>query len=126
MNRSRRSGPRPPLIRCDSADVERLSSCRKACGPLEFVPASLEAKKRVMIAPMEPRTASTGFAGLRVLSLESRRAAEMAKLIATFGGEATVAPSMREVPLESNVEAQAFTRGLLRGDFDLLILLTGV
>ena len=52
--------------------------------------------------------APTGFAGLRVLSLESRRAIEMAKLIETFGGNATVAPSMREVPLESNTEAQQF------------------
>jgi uroporphyrinogen-III synthase len=69
---------------------------------------------------------STGFAGLRVLSLESRRAPEMAKLIATFGGNATVAPSMREVPIESNTEAQAFTRALLAGEFGLLILLTGV
>ena len=69
---------------------------------------------------------STGFAGLRVLSLESRRAPEMAKLIATFGGNATVAPSMREVPIESNTDAQSFTRALLAGGFDLLILLTGV
>jgi uroporphyrinogen-III synthase len=50
----------------------------------------------------------------------------MAKLIATFGGNATVAPSMREVPIESNTEAQAFTRALLAGEFGLLILLTGV
>ena len=48
-----------------------------------------------MIAPMGTATSPTGFAGLRVLSLESRRAPEMAKLIATFGGNATVAPSMR-------------------------------
>jgi uroporphyrinogen-III synthase len=79
-----------------------------------------------MIAPMGTATSPTGFAGLRVLSLESRRAPEMAKLIATFGGNATVAPSMREVPIESNTEAQGFTRALLAGDFDLLILLTGV
>ncbi len=43
-----------------------------------------------------------GFAGLSVLSLESRRAPEMAKLIADFRWSATVAPSMREVPIESN------------------------
>jgi len=79
-----------------------------------------------MIAPMGTATSPTGFAGLRVLSLESRRAPEMAKLIATFGGNATVAPSMREVPIESNTEAQGFTRALLAGGFDLLILLTGV
>lgn len=64
--------------------------------------------------------------GLRVLSLESRRAAEMAKLIANFGGEAMVAPSMREVPLESNTEAVAFARSLAAGGFDMAIFLTGV
>lgn len=75
---------------------------------------------------MENHTASTGFAGLRVLSLESRRAQEMAKLIANYGGQPTVAPSMREVPLESNTEAQAFTRRLLARGFDVVIFLTGV
>lgn len=79
-----------------------------------------------MITAMDTRPSSTGFAGLRVLSLESRRAPEMAKLIATYEGEAQVAPSMREVPLESNTEAQEFTRGLLAGRFDIVILLTGV
>jgi uroporphyrinogen-III synthase len=79
-----------------------------------------------MISAMEARTKPTGFAGLRVLSLESRRAAEMSKLIETYGGAATVAPSMREIPLESNKEAQTFTRELLAGGFDMVILLTGV
>jgi uroporphyrinogen-III synthase len=79
-----------------------------------------------MIAVMETRTPPNGFAGLRVLSLESRRAAEMAKLIASYGGVAMVAPSMREVPLESNTEAQAFTRVLSSGGFDMVIFLTGV
>jgi uroporphyrinogen-III synthase len=79
-----------------------------------------------MISAMETRTASTGFAGLRVLSLESRRAPEMAKLIATYDGVAQVAPSMREIPIESNTEAQEFTRNLLAGRFDIVILLTGV
>ena len=75
---------------------------------------------------MEAGTKPTGFAGMRVLSLESRRAAEMTKLIETYGGTARVAPSMREVPLETNKEAQAFTRELLAGGFDMVILLTGV
>src|ERR1700728_3637867 len=79
-----------------------------------------------MMAFMEARTKPNGFAGLRVLSLESRRAAVMAKLIEAYGGTATVAPSMREIPLESNKEAQAFTRELLAGGFDVVILLTGV
>jgi len=61
-----------------------------------------------------------------VLSLESRRAPELAKLITTYGGEAIVAPSMREVPLESNTEALAFAVALFEGKFDMVIFLTGV
>jgi uroporphyrinogen-III synthase len=68
----------------------------------------------------------SGFAGLRVLALESRRAPELAKLIATYGGEAVVAPAMREVPLESNKEALAFAKAFLAGEFDMVIFLTGV
>jgi uroporphyrinogen-III synthase len=68
----------------------------------------------------------TELAGLRVLSLESRRAAEMAKLIASYGGEPIVAPSMREIPLESNTEAIEFARSLAAGGFDVAIFLTGV
>jgi uroporphyrinogen-III synthase len=66
------------------------------------------------------------FAGLRVLSLESRRGPEMAKLIASYGGEAAIAPSMREVPLETNTEALAFAKKLLAGQIDMVIFLTGV
>ena len=68
----------------------------------------------------------SGFAGLRVLALESRRAAELAKLISSYGGEPLVAPAMREVPLSSNTEAMAFTEALLAGKFDIVIFLTGV
>jgi uroporphyrinogen-III synthase len=68
----------------------------------------------------------SGFDGLRVLALESRRAPELAKLISTYGGQAIVAPSMREVPLESNKEALAFAAALLAGEFDMVVFLTGV
>jgi len=79
-----------------------------------------------MIVLMESVEPKKNFAGLRVLSLESRRGPEMAKLIASYGGEATVAPSMREIPLESNTEALAFARTLMDGGFDMVIFLTGV
>jgi uroporphyrinogen-III synthase len=68
----------------------------------------------------------SGFDGLRVLAFESRRAAELAKLISTYGGQPVVAPAMREVPLESNTEALAFGAKLLAGEFDMVIFLTGV
>jgi uroporphyrinogen-III synthase len=66
------------------------------------------------------------FQGLSVLVLESRRSTEMAALVTTYGGTPIVAPALREVPLESNPEALAFADALIRGQFDLVILLTGV
>jgi len=66
------------------------------------------------------------FDGLRVLSFESRRATEIAELIRRQGGDPFVAPSMREAPIESNPEAFAFAERLFRGEFDMMILLTGV
>ncbi len=66
------------------------------------------------------------FTGMKVLSLESRRSAEMAELIRKQGGEAFAAPSMRELPLERNEEAFTFAERLFAGEFDMMILLTGV
>ena len=67
-----------------------------------------------------------GLSGLRVLALESRRAAQMAKLIENEGGTAVSAPSMREVPLQENSAALGFAEDLFLGRFDLVIFLTGV
>lgn len=66
------------------------------------------------------------FDGLRVLSLESRRAAEIEKLIRARGGDAFVAPSMREVPLEDNAHVFPFAERLFADDFDMMVFLTGV
>jgi uroporphyrinogen-III synthase len=70
--------------------------------------------------------AHASFDGLRVLSLESRRAKEVAKLIRTYGGEPFVVPAMREAPLESHRQALEFADGLIKGNYDLVIFLTGV
>jgi uroporphyrinogen-III synthase len=66
------------------------------------------------------------FGGLCVLALESRRAREIAKLIANLGGVPIVAPSVREVPLESNQEALEFARRLAAGQVDMVVFTTGV
>ncbi len=66
------------------------------------------------------------FRGARVLSFESRRATEVAALITTFGGRPMVAPALREVPLEVNAEAVEFAQALNRGEFDMVVFLTGV
>ncbi|MGH7773318.1 MAG: uroporphyrinogen-III synthase [Candidatus Binatia bacterium] len=64
--------------------------------------------------------------GLRTVSFESRRAAEMAELIRNYGGAALIAPSMREIPLSENRAAIDFIGQLEAGSIDFLILLTGV
>src|SRR5262249_9151181 len=76
--------------------------------------------------PMGGTVAHASFKGLRVLSLESRRAKEAEKLIRTYGGEAIVVQSMQEVGLESNGEVLEFAAGLISGEFDLVIFMTGV
>ena len=61
-----------------------------------------------------------------MLSLESRRAKEIDKLIRTYGGDPLVVPSMREVGLESNQLVLDFAADLIAGKFDLVIFMTGV
>jgi uroporphyrinogen-III synthase len=70
--------------------------------------------------------ALAGFNGLRVLSLESRRAREIGQLIINNGGQPTVAPSTREVASESNPVELKFAAGLLQDQFAVVIFLTGV
>jgi uroporphyrinogen-III synthase len=64
--------------------------------------------------------------GLKVVSFESRRAREMAELIRRYGGEPVLAPSMREVALGENRAALDFLPELEAGEFDVVILMTGV
>jgi uroporphyrinogen-III synthase len=66
------------------------------------------------------------FNGLSVLALESRRAREIAKLIENLGGVPIVAPSVREIALDSNQEALEFARSLKAGLVDMVIFTTGV
>lgn len=63
---------------------------------------------------------------LRVCSFESRKQDEMRSLIERHGGIATIAPSLREVPLENNVAAIHFLTSLRLTEFDAVIFMTGV
>ncbi|MGA8440978.1 MAG: uroporphyrinogen-III synthase [Candidatus Sulfotelmatobacter sp.] len=67
-----------------------------------------------------------GFGNLRVLSLESRRSREMGLLIANYGGQATVVASTREVSSGPNAAESAFAEGLVQGQFQVVIFMTGV
>ena len=67
-----------------------------------------------------------GFQGLHVLTLESRRAAEISRLIETYQGKPLSAPAVREIPLTENEPSLRFARELIAGNVDMVIFLTGV
>jgi uroporphyrinogen-III synthase len=63
---------------------------------------------------------------IRVCSFESRKAAEMRSLIERNGAVATVAESMREIPLGITPEIREFLTQLQNGQLDVIVFLTGV
>lgn len=65
------------------------------------------------------------FAGLSVLSLESRRAKEMEALIRKAGGVPFVAPSVQERAVDNQGEGIRFVEQLEAGEFDMVICMTG-
>ena len=65
------------------------------------------------------------FAGLRVLSLESRRAKDIEAMIRRLDGDAFVAPSVQERALEDHGDAVRFVERLEADEFDLVICMTG-
>ena len=69
---------------------------------------------------------SNDFSGRRVVTFESRRAAEMASLIQRHGGTPVSAPTLREVAIERNEPALELAALLQRGEVDLVVLMTGV
>jgi uroporphyrinogen-III synthase len=74
---------------------------------------------------MAQGTEKLDFAGLRILAFESRRASDMKMLIEAAHGKATIAFSMREVPLQDTSHIKLFCDGLIEGTFDIVIFLTG-
>jgi uroporphyrinogen-III synthase len=66
------------------------------------------------------------FEGLRVLSLESRRAKEMEALIVRESGVPFVAPSVKERAVDDNLAATRFVEQLEAGEFDMVICTTSV
>ena len=63
---------------------------------------------------------------LRTVSLESRRAEDMARLLVRHGLQPIEAPSLREVALSDQRDALAFGAALMAGECDWVVLLTGV
>ena len=71
-------------------------------------------------------TDTQSFQGLRVAAFESRRADDIERMIAKFGGVPFVSPSMREVSIGHNRAAIDFANRLITGEIDVVIFLTGV
>jgi Uroporphyrinogen-III synthase len=65
------------------------------------------------------------FGGLRVLSLESRRADQMEEAIRRHGGDPFIAPSVKEIPFAQHDEAYRWAARLFAGEFDMLVVMTG-
>ncbi|HEY2018611.1 MAG TPA: uroporphyrinogen-III synthase [Bryobacteraceae bacterium] len=74
---------------------------------------------------MSDQRQAADFGGLRVLSLESRRADLMEQMIRRHGGDAFVAPSVKEIPFEQHEEVYRWAERLFAGDFEMVILMTG-
>lgn len=66
------------------------------------------------------------LAGLRVLSLETRRAKEMETLILREEGIPFLAPSVKERAIDDNNVALRFVEQLEAGEFDIVVCMTGV
>ena len=74
----------------------------------------------------QPPASPRPEAALRVVSLESRHASEMIRLLERHGCRAISAPSMREVPLSDQHDVFVFGDQLLGSGCDIIVLLTGV
>ena len=94
---------------------------------------SAQARTEPVESAAEPPTPSppvipTDFHGLRVLSLESRMGAEMARLIQRHNGHPLVVSALREIPIPLQDNSAVFRFGvkLILNQLDILILMTGV
>jgi uroporphyrinogen-III synthase len=70
--------------------------------------------------------ATGALAGLRVVSFEARREAELATLLTRHGAEVIRAPALREAPLPTSPQAHELGRHLEAGTVAVVILTTGV
>ena len=67
-----------------------------------------------------------GLSGITVAAFESRMAVELTRLIERYGGRPSVAPALRELPIQDNPTALRFGVRLIEGQVDVLALMTGV
>ena len=116
----------------EAAEIVALLSI---CGEPDKAPAR-QADPSPQAAPPQPVAPETppppplpaDFHGLRILSLESRMSAEMARLIQRNAGQPFVVPALREIPIPLQDNGAVFRFGvkLILHQVDIVILMTGV
>jgi uroporphyrinogen-III synthase len=104
-----------------------LSICGEPDKPAAAEPSVDATAAAVSHNPPSPPL-PTDFHGLRVLSLESRMATEIERLIERHAGTPLVVPALREIPipLQDNGAVLRFGVKLILRQIDILILMTGV
>ena len=111
-------------------EVTEIVAVLSICGEPDKTPAvNSAAEARLSSLPVaSPSPLPTDFHGLRVLSFESRMAAEMTRLIERHAGSALVVPAVREIPIPLQDNGAVFRFGvkLILQQVDILILMTGV
>jgi len=111
-------------------EVTEIVALLSICGEQDMPAASEPSVRAPSPAPNEPPPPPlpTDFHGLRVLSFESRMAAEMTRLIERNAGVPLVAPAIREIPIPLQDNGAVFRFGvkLILQQIDILILMTGV
>jgi len=119
--------PIQALLEEASEIVALLSICGEPDRPTPADQPKAETAPKVEPPPAPPPLPSD-FGGLRILSFESRMAADMARLIRRHAGEPLVVPALREIPIPLQDNAAVFRFGvkLILHQVDLLILMTGV
>jgi uroporphyrinogen-III synthase len=107
--------------------VAILSICGEPDKPAAAEPP-VDATAAAVSHEPPPPPLPTDFHGLRVLSLESRMAKEIARLIERHAGTPLVVPSLREIPIPLQDNGAVFRFGvkLILQQIDILVLMTGV
>lgn len=106
--------------------VALLSICGEPDKPV-IPPTPVEVTPDPVPSEPPPLPLPTDFHGLRVVSLESRMATEMGRLIERNGGTPVVVPALRElpIPLQENGAVLRLGVKLILEQIDVVILLTG-
>jgi uroporphyrinogen-III synthase len=111
-------------------EVTEIVALLSICGEQDMPAASEPSVRAPSPVPNEPPPLPlpTDFHGLRVLSFESRMAAEMTRLIERNAGVPLVVPALREIPIPLQDNGAVFRFGvkLILQQIDILILMTGV